>query len=156
MMYVFDTMIFSQLFDFYYRDQFPSLWARFFLLVEEEKITSSREVRRELENHAGNKFKDDIASIQQVFPTPTKNEERFVNKIYAEPRFLNQFPTRHLLKGGAYADPFVIARAAELGGTVVTNESEFKGGTKIPNLCRHFQVDYVDFQGFMRRENWTF
>ena len=155
-MYVFDTMIFSQLFDFYYRDQFPSLWTRFDMMVTEGRITSTREVRRELENHAGNKFKDEIASIQQLFPAPTKSEERFVIKIYSEPRFLNQFPTRHLLKGGAYADPFVIARAAELGGTVVTNESEFKGGTKIPSLCRHFQVDFVSFQGFMKRENWTF
>ena len=155
-MYVFDTMIFSQLFDFYYRDRFPSLWARFDMLVEDGRVTSSREVRRELENYSGNKFKDEIERIQQLFPAPTKGEERFVSKIYAESRFLNQFPTRHLLKGGPYADPFVIARAAELGWTVVTNESEFKGGTKIPNLCRHFQVDHVDFQGFMRRENWSF
>ena len=155
-MYVFDTMIFSQLFDYYYRDQFPSLWARFELLVKEGKVTSAREVKKELENHANNKFKNEIAGLQQLFTEPTSDEKRFVTRIYAEPRFLNQFPTRHLLKGGAYADPFVIARAAVHNGTVVTNESEFKGGTKIPNLCKHFQIDCVDFQGFMRRENWSF
>ena len=155
-MYVFDTMIFSQLFDYYYRDQFPSLWAKFDLLVNDGRITSTREVRKELENHAGNKFKDEITRIQQLFLEPTPDEKRFVTRIYKEPRFLTQFPTRHLLKGGTYADPFVIARAAVLGGTVVTNESEIKGGTKIPSLCRHFQIDYVNFQGFMRRENWSF
>ena len=56
-MYVFDTMIFSQLFDYYYRDQFPSLWAKFDMLVNDGRITSTREVRKELENHAGNKLK---------------------------------------------------------------------------------------------------
>ena len=155
-MYVFDTMIFSQLFDYYYRDQFPSLWAKFDLLVKEGKVTSTREVRKELENYAKNKLKDDIASIRQLFPEPTSDEKQFVTKIYAEPHFLNQFPTRHLLKGGTYADPFVVARAAVLGGIVVTNESEFKGGTKIPNLCKHFQIESVNFQGFMRRESWSF
>lgn len=155
-MYVFDTMIFSQLFDYYYRDQFPSLWAMFDMLVTVGRINSTREVRKELENHAQNKFKDEISRIQHLFPEPMPDERRFVTKIYAEPRFLNQFPTRHLLKGGPYADPFVIARAAIMGGTVVTNESEFKGGTKIPSLCRHFKIDYVNFQEFMRRENWSF
>ncbi len=156
MMYVFDTMIFSQLFDYYYQDQFPSLWAKFDFLVKEGRFTSTREVKKELENHAGNKFKDEITRIQQLFPAPTRDEEQYVTRIYEEPRFLYQFPTRHLLKGGPYADPFVIARAAVLGGTVVTNENEFKGGTKIPSLCRHFQIDYVSFQGFMKRENWSF
>jgi len=155
-MYVFDTMIFSQLFDFYYRDQFPSLWTRFYMMVNDGRITSTREVRKELENYAGNKFKNDIVRIQHLFPAPSSEEEKFVARIYTEPRFLNQFPTRHLLKGGAYADPFVIARAAIHDGIVVTNESEYKGGTKIPNLCRHFQIDYENFQGFMRREDWSF
>lgn len=50
MTYVFDTNAFSQLFHSFYQSRFPSLWAHFDELIEEEAITSTREVYREIED----------------------------------------------------------------------------------------------------------
>ena len=60
------------------------------------------------------------------------------------------------LKGGKNADPFVIAKAAVIGGTVVTMESEKPNSAKIPNICKHFEVPCVTLEAFMENEGWEF
>jgi len=45
------------------------------------------------------------------------------------------------------ADPWIIAKAATIGGTVVTHEAlvpENSKKVKIPNICREFDVKYID------------
>ena len=56
-MYVFDSGAFIHLFRFYYTDTFKSLWKKFDELVENGKIISVMEVKRELETH-GDKLAD--------------------------------------------------------------------------------------------------
>ena len=65
-MYVFDTNVFSQLFRFYYRDRFPSLWKEFDSLVDDGRVTSTREVKLELEDFGKNAFKDEITKIRHL------------------------------------------------------------------------------------------
>jgi len=50
MTYVFDTNIFITLFSNYYRDRFPSLWVLFDEMIDKERITSTREALREIED----------------------------------------------------------------------------------------------------------
>lgn len=155
-MYVFDTMVLSQQFRFYYRLRFPTLWAKFETMVFEERITSTREVRRELENSNDLSILKDIKKYIELFPIPTHMEESFVGKIFVVPHFRHNIPQKTLLKGGRNADPWLIARAATIDGIVVTNEKFRDHAAGIPNICEHFDIKYLSFEDFMEKENWTF
>jgi hypothetical protein len=60
------------------------------------------------------------------------------------------------LHGGAFADPFIIAKAFVEKATVITQEKYKENATKIPNICNHFKIDNIDLQGFLKKEKWIF
>ncbi len=155
-MYVFDTMVLSQQFRFYYRKRFPTLWSYFEAMVEDGRITSTREVRRELENSNDASILVEINKYNNLFPTPTTIEEDYVGKIFTIRHFRQNIPRKTLLKGGRNADPWLIARAAIVDGIVVTNEAFREHAAGIPNICRRFGVAYLSFDEFMGTEGWTF
>lgn len=156
MRYVFDTNAFSQLFHSYYPKRFPTLWERFDQLIASEKITSTREVAREIKGDRVVALRDWAENQANLFPSPTADEAGFVARIFAVPHFLQIIERKKLLKGGLNADPFVIARAHEIDGSVVTLESAPPNGAKIPNICRHFNIPCLTLEGFMEEEGWTF
>jgi len=155
-MYVFDTMVLSQLFRFYYRRRFPTLWSHFESMVAEVRITSTREVRRELVNSNDATILAEINKFKELFPTPSAFEEEYVGKIFAIRHFRQNIPRKTLLKGGRNADPWLIARAARVDGIVVTNEAFREHAAGIPNICSRFNVEFLSFEDFMEKENWTF
>ena len=156
MSYVFDTNAFSQLFHSFYRNRFPTLWGQFDELIANGDITSTREVAREIAGDRVAALRDWAANQRDLFPAPDANEARFIGQIFAVPHFQQIIEQRKLLKGGRNADPFIVARAHALGGTVVTMEGEPPNGAKIPNICRHFGIDCLSLEGFMAAEDWTF
>lgn len=156
MIYVFDTTVFILFFNSYYRDSFPSLWQKFDHLVANEQITSTREVRRELEDNGDQELQSWLKTIKELFPTPTAAEAQFVAEIFTVTHFQQNIEEKNLLKGGKNADPFVIARAKALSATVVTLERERPNSAKIPNICKHFGIACVSLEEFMELENWIF
>lgn len=56
------------------------------------------------------------------------------------------------------ADPYIVALALTVGGTVVTQESaRFKQGQmKIPLVCRRLDLRCTDLHGMMRELGWMF
>ena len=156
MTYVFDTNAFSQLFHSYYRDRFPSLWAQFNSLVEAGAITSTREVAREIEDDRVVALRDWAKKHTHLFPAPSAEEARVVSLIFSVDHFQQVIETKKLYKGGKNADPFVVARAWTLDGIVVTMERERPNAARIPNICRHFDVECISLEGFMEREGWRF
>ena len=156
MIYVFDTTVFILFFNSYYRGSFPSLWQNFDQLVANEQITSTREVRRELEDNGDQELQSWLKTIKELFPTPTAAEARFAAEIYTVTHFQQNIERKKLLKGGNVADPFVIARAKMLSATVVTLERERPNSAKIPNICKHFGIACISLEEFMKRENWSF
>ncbi len=46
--------------------------------------------------------------------------------------------------------------ANEAGGCVVTQEKMKDNAAKIPNVCEHFAIPYIDLESFMERENLIF
>lgn len=156
MSYVFDNGPFSSLFRNFYRKTFRTLWENFDALVADGSILSTREVLREIEDSADQSLRDWSRLSQHLFETPTAPEGLFVAKIYAVPHFQHNIEQQKLLKGGKVADPFVIAKAAVEGRTVVTMEKFKKDGAKIPNVCRHFHVPCLSLEEFMESENWEF
>jgi hypothetical protein len=156
MTYVFDTSPLSVLFKNYYRGVFRTLWQGFDSLVEAGQILSTREVLREIEDSAIEGQRTWAAANKKIFATPSIAEAEFVARIYDVPHFQQNIELKKLLKGGRVADPFVIARAAVLDGTVVTMEQMKPNSVKIPNICQAFDVKCLSLEEFMEAEGWAF
>ncbi len=93
---------------------------------------------------------------QALFAMPTAAEGAFVARIYGVAHFQQNIEQQKLLKGGRNADPFVIAKAAVEGHTVVTMEQFRANAAKIPNICRHFGVPCLSLEEFFEAEGWEF
>ena len=61
-----------------------------------------------------------------------------------------------LLKGGLNADPFIIAKAGAIEGTVVTLEVEKPKAAKVPNICNEFDIPCINLEQFMEAEDRQF
>jgi hypothetical protein len=156
MSYAFDTSPLSTLFRNYYRNVFPSLWRGFDKLVAGGAILSTREVLREIEDGPLENLRQWAANHSHLFPAPTADEARFVARIYAVPHLQNNIEGKKLLRGGRLADPFVVARAAVAGVTVITMETLKPNAADIPNICERLGISWLTLQGFMEAERWTF
>ena len=97
-----------------------------------------------------------MRSNRSIFATPGENELLVVRQIYRVTHFQYNIEERKLQAGGLNADPFVVARAKVSDATVVTLEKESPNAAKIPNFCRHLNVDCIDLERFMEKENWRF
>lgn len=157
MSYVFDTNTLSVIFNHYYFDSFPTFWENFHKHISDKKIVSVREVRKELEEKGwGDTVDKWIKSNSNFFVSPSVDEMNFITKVYSVNHFLHNLEKEKLLKGGAFADPFVISKAYTIQGIVVTQEKYKKNGTKIPNICEHFNIECINLEKFLIKENWTF
>lgn len=155
-MYVFDSNAFSAIFHFYPK-RFPTLWKMFEDLVQEEKITSVREALRELREK---KFSEEIVAWlddnEDIFHIPSSEEGTFVAEIFKVRHFQHSLEQKKKLKGGPFADPFIIARAKVMDFSVVTLEEHKPNAAKIPNICDHFKIPWMNLEEFMEKENWEF
>jgi hypothetical protein len=75
--------------------------------------------------------------VQPLFAMPTAAEGAFVARIYGVAHFQQNIEQQKLLRGRRNADPFVIAKAAVEGCTVVTM-GQFKANAA--KICRHIDV----------------
>jgi len=154
-MYVFDTSPLSNLFRHFYRRRFPTLWEQFDGLIADGTVTSTREVRRELDLYA---YLDEqwVRDNGGIFTTPTAAETQIIREIYAVPHFQQNIELKKIQKGGLNADPFVVAKAHAGGGVVITLEGAPPNAAKIPNICQHFGVRCLNLEEFMEEEGWQF
>ena len=155
MKYVFDTGPFVSLFANFYPSTFVTLWQRFNALIAQGKVVSTREVFREIEDQ-DDRLRQWAKDHKAVFTTPGAREGKFVARIYGVTHFQGNIEQRKLIQGGKNADPFVIAKAAVTGASVVTMEKFKPHATKIPNICDHFNVPCLSLEAFMQQEGWQF
>ncbi len=80
--YVFDSGPLIDLFRHYYRERFPSLWKHFDRMIEDSRITSTREVFNELAGHEDELTNWCKANRGKVFVTPTAAELAVVREIF--------------------------------------------------------------------------
>ena len=156
MSYVFDTSPLSTLHRNYYRSVFTTLWAGFDKLVEDRRILSTREVLREIRGTNLQSLVTWANDNEDIFPTPTSDEGRFVGDIFMVKHFQNNIEGKKLLNGGYVADPFVVARAAIEGAAVVSMETFKQNAADIPNICAHFNIQCLTLEKFMEAEGWKF
>jgi hypothetical protein len=159
MKYIFDNNTLTAIFRHYYFGRFPSFWAKFNYLVNAKEITSVREVKKELQG----KNIDIWAVIKKwsndhpdFFSNPTNEELEFITKIYSVRHFQQNIGKKMLYKGTPVADPFLVAKAKINNSNIVTQEKYKANSSSIPNICKHFEVDYLDLEGFLIAENWEF
>jgi hypothetical protein len=124
--------------------------------VADGRIISTREVRRECVDGPVETLRDWAGEREEFFHIPGAAEGAFVGQIYGVVHFQQNIEQRKLLRGGRNADPIVIAKAASEGRGVVTMEEFKPNGAKIPNICRHFEVECLSLEEFMEREGWEF
>ncbi len=156
MRYVFDSSSLINLFQHYYPERFPSLWEKFDDVVENENLTSVKEVFNEVSR------RDDALSRwvkkqkARLFLNPTVEELHFVADIFKVKHFQGMIRKKMQYKGSPVADPFVIARAKILDAYVITEENYAKNSAKIPNVCKYFNIRCINLEGFMSQEDWVF
>lgn len=157
MIYVFDDNSLSNILNHYYPNRFPTFWEKFDKMVEDGTVISVREVRLELTLKFSNEAIERLMQRNShFFSSPTPNELERITQIYSIAHFRQNLDRKKLLKGGYFADPFVIAKAWKELGTVVTEEDFRENGAKIPNICKHFSIRCVKLEGFLIQENWKF
>ena len=54
------------------------------------------------------------------------------------------------------ADPFLIARARNVDGMVITQERERGNRVRIPRICNHFDIECGTLDDLMENEGWSF
>lgn len=141
----------------YYPEQFPGFWKEFNQAVSASKIISVREVFRELDNAATEPHLVNwIKEHKDIFRSPKSIETEFVKTIFSVRHYQTLVNEKIRLSGGVCADPFVIALAQTINGCVVTEEKEKPKSAKIPNICKHFNIECTSLQGMMEREEWKF
>lgn len=155
MIYVFDTNSFSEMSPLL-PDVFPAFWTRFEAAVAADEITSTREVLRELDSGADTHVLEWCNRNKAIFTTPDAAETSFLPRIFAVPHFQQIISEKARLRGTPVADPFIIARAHALRGTVVTEESHRPNRPNIPAICQHFGIPCMKLGDFLRAKRWTF
>ena len=154
--YVFDTGPFIIMFRYYYRSIFPSFWSELERLIDARLITSTREVKRELErgeDEAENWCKQN----RSLFVTPSNQELNFVAEIFKVPHFQNLMSRKDRNSKNPIADPFVIARSKCLNNScVVTTERLKPNASRIPNICSYFDIECINLKQFMEFEKLKF
>ncbi|MCY4061621.1 MAG: DUF4411 family protein [Chloroflexi bacterium] len=158
MTYVVDTSSLIELFQKYPRGVFPKLWQAFENLVDRRMLVSviqvKEELRREREGDQASKWALH-PSVRDLFAGPTAEEMEFLSSELASSKFRDAVPD-YLRSAYEKADTYLIARARVSCGTVVTEERYKPHGTKIPTICKDYDIDCVNLIGMMKRENWRF
>lgn len=158
MTYVVDTSSFIELFQKYPRDVFPNLWQEYENLVDSGMLISVTQVKEELQRA---KHGDQVSewaqqpSARELFTSPTDEEMLFLRSELSSSKFRDAVPD-HLRSANEKADIYLIARARVFGATVVTEERYKPQGTKIPTICKDYNIDCVNLIGMMQCENWRF
>lgn len=157
MIYVFDNNSLSNLLNHYYPERFPSFWEKYDKMVEYNNLISVREVRHELTIKFSDEVIDRLVKNNiNFFADPISEELTFITQIYSIQHFRQNLDKKKLLQGGYFADPFVIAKAWKVNGTVVTEEDFRDNAAKIPNICNHFNIPCMKLEGFLIKEDWKF
>jgi hypothetical protein len=155
LIYVLDTNSLSNILAHYYPDSFLTFWKFFDEAAADGRLMSVRESKLELEE----KFSDEqikrfLCANGDFFASPSVDELAFITEIYAVPHFQHNLEKKKLLKGGPFADPFIVAKAILVKGVAVTEEKLRPHAAKIPNICDHFGIGCICLKDFFLEEDW--
>ena len=147
-----DTNVFITAKNVYYPfDLVPAFWSFLDTMVSAGRIASPRLVYDELEG-AGDELSQWVRARASsgLFVAPDARVQATFAQIASHVVNTYARPQAELFLKGA--DPWLIAHAKTYGGTVVTLERHdpLTKKTKIPNVCVHFGVNYVNTFDMLR------
>lgn len=146
--YVVDTCSIVAMSETYPADVFPGVWGKIDELIDQEKIISAEDVFEELSSKD-----DEVHQWARIRNHIFKELDGAVQQAAIE--ILGTHANLLDLKNNkSSADPFLIATARVHEGIVVTEES-FSGGphkSKIPDVCKSYNVGCIDLLTMLRRE----
>ena len=124
---------------------FSPIWEAFDELINAGQLITSVEIRDELKD-------DDLISWtkkhKDFFVPLSKEIQEQVSAV------LKKYPTLIKMKStsNSNGDPFLVATAIVNNGCIVTNErtgDEKTGDYRIPNVCKGFDITYMDLHDFI-------
>lgn len=148
--YIIDTNIFRPLYNVIYRDVFPEIWEGIDELIALNKLCTVAEVKKECKYqlHHRPEYVEWEMAHPHLFLKPGIEDFKMLQEIYKIPQFCMK--PKDIKNKKAHADGFLVAKAHVLKGCVVTEESPLsKDPAKIPNICKHFNVDCISLHEFL-------
>lgn len=141
----------------FYPSRFPTLWDYMEQLIKQDRLISVRECKEEIESYGRNDHTKIWAkNHSSIFLAATPEETAFIAEIFKIAHFRQLISQKAALQGKHVADPFLIASAKIKKATVVTQEELKPHAAKIPNVCRHFGIPYINLEQMMEKENLSF
>jgi hypothetical protein len=136
----------------YPRDAFPTFWERFQQATADETILCPADLLREVGKKEDGLAKWAKKQKGMLYPlTPTLMlEVRSLLRNF--PRFVEEGKDKNR------GDPFVICLAKITDRCVVTEEG-MAGNLdkpKIPDICQHYGLRWINLIGFIREQGWKF
>lgn len=154
--YLFDTSSICELYHFY-ESRFISLWEQFDLLINEGRVNSIKEVKRELKALNRDYNIDKRKSIKKDFYIELTLEDfNSVKEILAIKGNQELVHRKSINKGTPCADPFLVAKAENENYVVVTQEKYVANAINLPSVCKSRGVRCINLEQFMEEQNWTF
>lgn len=135
-------------------DVFPGVWETLANFAAAGLVVSPDEVLIELER-GGDEIFDWAKDHREMFLTPDASVQSEVERIVN--RWTEFVP--NISHDGVWADPYVIALAVVLSGTVVTGETLAGANArapKIPNICDDLAVPWTTILGLLRSQGLQF
>lgn len=147
--YVIDTCSLLALTETYPKDVFPGVWDKVDEMIDDGVLISCDDVLEELASKD-----DDVLAWAKARSHIFKelDDPIQVSAIEILQTHANLVDVKN---NKSSADPFLVATARVYGGTVVTEEN-FSGGpekSKIPDVCRDYEIDCIDLLDMLRRES---
>lgn len=172
--YCFDSGAFLYMarnrYPYYPRDVFPQLWEKVEVLVGNEQLFICQEAFEEMSGgqhkSAANKPNEDklilwLEEMKSRHPSFVRKTDDNIQR-YAE-QISRDYSTLIDQSRPKDADPYIIAHTQAGNAMVVTQEFLSKNPKvdpklmgKIPDVCKHLNIECVDLVGFMRREQMVF
>lgn len=153
MICVVDTNIFSRSLRNVPLDVFDDIWTPWSKLMEDGKIISVDEVYSELEAYWGDKTEEMkwLKQYNSSFQKISNKEGFIIAEIFKNKKFREGIKEASLRSGSPEADAMLVAKAKNVGGIIVTAESDQKPNSeKIPNICIAVGVPYMRINEFYK------
>ena len=135
----------------YPRENFPSLWDEFEVLVRNDRLKMSELVFDEVKDEEIKEWYEEKQLKPYIRVTIDKldqNKAKALIPIMVDPK-----------TGESGGDPWVIALAQDLqNGIVVTQEkaSRNEDKPKIPNICKGLDIECINLLDLIKKEEWKF
>ncbi|MFW9803130.1 MAG: DUF4411 family protein [Candidatus Thorarchaeota archaeon] len=154
MKYSFDTSGFLNPWKHFYSPKlFPRLWNTLDGLIQSGLIVATQMIIDELEDYDDEVLKWVRDRRKNLIIDVDSDQEALVDMMVNNPELEGFVDTNST---SDQADPYVVALAMKYKLIVVTDEKRpKKGRIKIPDVCRYYDVECIDFQTFLSQIGYT-